>query len=293
MLSADGVKMINIVVVGDVIGAGASTVAVGIAQLAADNELSVNLRRFGSDDRSLIDAQNFSELLLDGIDTGTGAPSSALELADNTGNICVIEVSSKDEAELLNSFPDSKIIYVQGSESNGRADASLTIRNRNFVDENFSLGEDRLLAAPTVGDLINATDSAVLTRSVTGEREICEHVVIGAISHDPADDYFGRFGRKAVVVRAEKVDLGLAALLSGAQCLILTGGHEPSPYLLDRAAASRDTTVILSPSPTATTAKNLEGTFGMSPFSHSDKARRIKELIAQKVDATKQKELFF
>lgn len=284
--------MTNIVVVGDVIGAGASTVAVGIAQLAVDNQLSVSLRRFGSDDRASVDAQNFSELLLDGIDTGTGVPSSTVELADSPGDVCVIEVSSKDESELLDNLPDSKIIYVQGSESNGRADASLTIRNRNFVDENFSLGEDRLLAAPTVGDLISATDSAVLTRSVIGEREICEHVVIGAISHDPADDYFGRFDRKAVVVRAEKVDLGLAALLSGAQCLILTGGHEPSPYLLDRASASRDTTVILSPNSTATTAKNLEGTFGKSPFSHSDKARRIKELIAQKVDLGKQKELF-
>lgn len=284
--------MTNIVVVGDVIGAGASTVAVGIAQLAVDNQLSVSLRRFGSDDRASVDAQNFSELPLDGIDTGTGAPSSTVELADSPGDVCVIEVSSKDEGELLDNLPESKIIYVQGSESNGRADASLTIRNRNFVDENFSLGEDRLLAAPTVGDLISATDSAVLTRSVIGEREICEHVVIGAISHDPADDYFGRFDRKAVVVRAEKVDLGLAALLSRAQCLILTGGHEPSPYLLDRASASRDTTVILSPNSTATTAKNLEGTFGKSPFSHSDKARRIKELIAQKVDLDKQKELF-
>ena len=284
--------MTNIVVVGDVIGAGASTVAVGIAQLAVDNQLSVSLRRFGSDDRASVDAQNFSELPLDGIDTGTGAPSSTVELADSPGDVCVIEVSSKDEGELLDNLPESKIIYVQGSESNGRADASLTIRNRNFVDENFSLGEDRLLAAPTVGDLISATDSAVLTRSVIGEREICEHVVIGAISHDPADDYFGRFDRKAVVVRAEKVDLGLAALLSRAQCLILTGGHEPSPYLLDRASASRDTTVILSPHSTATTAKNLEGTFGKSPFSHSDKARRIKELIAQKVDLDKQKELF-
>ncbi len=284
--------MINIVVVGDVTGAGASTVAVGIAQLAVSNGLSVKLRRFGTDDRALIDAQNFSELLVDGIDTGAGSPSSDRELGDNSKNICVIEVSLKDESELLNNFPHSKIIYVQGPESNVRADAFLTIRNRNFSDQDFSLGEDRLLAAPTVGDLISATNSAVLSRSLMGEREICEHVVIGAISHDPADDYFGRFNRKAVIVRAEKVDLGLAALLSGAECLILTGGHEPSPYLLDRASASRDTTVILSPNPTALTAKTLEGTFGTSPFSHSDKALRIKELIIQKVDVAKQKELF-
>ena len=285
--------MIKLVVVGDVTGAGASTVAVGIAQLAVENRLSVDLRRFGADDRASIDARNFSELLLDGIDTGAGSPSSVLEIQGSTADICVIEVSLKDENELLSNLPDSKIIYVQGSESNGRADALLTIRNHNFLEEKFSLCEDRLLAAPTVGDLINATGSAVLTRSVAGEREICEHLVIGAISHDPADDYFGRFGRKAVIVRAEKVDIGLAALLSGAECLILTGGYEPSPYLLDRAAASRDTTVILSPNPTVVTAKNLEGTFGMSPFSHSDKALRIKKLITQAVDVVKQNELFF
>jgi hypothetical protein len=51
--------------------------------------------------------------------------------------------------------------------------------------------------------------------------------------------------------------------------------------------------VILSPNPTVVTAKNLEGTFGMSPFSHSDKALRIKKLMTQAVDIAKQNELFF
>ena len=116
-------------------------------------------------------------------------------------------------------------------------------------------------------------------------------MLIGAISHDSADDYFGRYSSKAVISRAEKVDLGLAALLANAECLLLTGGHEPSPYLLDRASASA-TTVALSPNSTTVTAKDIEGIFGISSFNHLEKADRIFELLSADIPDSDWDELF-
>ena len=43
------------------------------------------------------------------------------------------------------------------------------------------------------------------------------------------------------------LDLALAAMLTRSECLILTGGHDPSPYILDRAASERETTLLLAP----------------------------------------------
>ena len=116
-------------------------------------------------------------------------------------------------------------------------------------------------------------------------------MLIGAISHDSADDYFARYNSKAIISRAEKVDLGLAALLSNAECLLLTGGHEPSPYLLDRASAST-TTVALSPNSTTVTAKDIEGIYGISSFNHLEKADRILELLSGNIPDSDWDELF-
>lgn len=149
----------------------------------------------------------------------------------------------------------------------------------------WSLAEDRLLAAPTVATLIEATGARVLTRSLEGERAVCEHIVLGAIAADADRPHFARFPRKAVVTRAERVDVGLAAVAADTACLVLTGGHDPSPYLLDRVGAGRETTLLVVPGGTVETARALGDCFGRSPFSHEAKAERAAALLAATVDA--------
>ena len=147
-----------------------------------------------------------------------------------------------------------------------------------------SLPEDRLLAAPTVGTLIAASGAQVLARSTEGDAAICEHIVVGPIASDAGDEYFGRFERSAVVTRAEKVDVALAALRVDPECLILSGGGEPSPYLLDRVASSRRTTLLLAPEGTVETVRDIEGSFGRSAFAGEAKAERAGELMAAAID---------
>jgi BioD-like phosphotransacetylase family protein len=88
-----------------------------------------------------------------------------------------------------------------------------------------------------------------------------------------------------VVTRAEKVDIVLSALRAGGtECLILTGGSDPSPYILDRVAAARSTTLLLAPEGTVETVRDIEGSFGLSAFAGGAKIERAGMLMAAALD---------
>ena len=281
--------MTVIVVAGEKTGSGASTVAVGISLVAAQRGLDVSIRRLGSDDSATQDAFGFAQVLSSQIDSGEGLPLEMSALPALGNQVNVVEVDASQISASAESVPTSKIVWVNEGVTNEAAFWNLTNRSKSSGDR--SIIEDRVLAAPTVAELIEAANASLLSSPRTGNSALCEHVLIGAISHDSADDYFGRYNSKAVISRAEKVDLGLAALLSNAECLLLTGGHEPSPYLLDRASASA-TTVALSPNSTTVTAKDIEGIFGISSFNHLEKADRILELLLENIPDSDWDELF-
>ena len=281
--------MTVIVVAGEKTGSGASTVAVGLSLVAAQRGLDVSIRRLGSDDSATQDAFGFAQVLSSQIDSGDGLPLEMSALPSLRNQVNVVEVDASQISAAAESVPNSKIIWVTEGVTNDAAFWNLANRSKSSGDR--SIIEDRVLAAPTVAELIEATNASLLSSPKSGNSALCEHVLIGAISHDSADDYFGRYNSKAVISRAEKVDLGLAALLSNAECLLLTGGHEPSPYLLDRASASA-TTVALSPNSTTVTAKDIEGIFGISSFNHLEKADRILELLLGNIPDSDWDELF-
>jgi BioD-like phosphotransacetylase family protein len=104
--------------------------------------------------------------------------------------------------------------------------------------------------------------------------------MIGTIASDAASPYFANREQTCVVTRFDKTDLQLAALNTDLQCLVLTGGGEPSPYLLDRVAGHRpDVAVLLAPGTTVETVRSLEPLFGASAFSGQGKLARAVELL--------------
>lgn len=270
--------MTLILVAGTAPGAGATTVSVGLAHRLAYAGHNVTIERLAGDDRDAQDAAVFAGLEFA---SSTGAPVDSAP-ADSAGSVTVLEAPGGVDAAALAQRVGARLVLV-GPGSTVPAGATLV---QNHADSTGlrALGEDRLLAAPTVRQLIAASGAQVLTRSRAGEAAVCEHLVIGAISHDSADTYFNRFPRRAVISRAEKVDLALAAMLTGSECLILTGGHEPSPYILDRAASTRETTLLLAPGGTVETMRDLEGTFGTAPFSGEAKVERIGGLMRVAID---------
>lgn len=269
--------MTLILVAGSAPSAGATTVAVGLAHRLTYAGHNVRVERLAGDARAVEDAAAFAALEFA---ESTGAPIEAP--ADTAGVVTIVEAPAGGDGAALATRLGAKLVVV-GSSVDAPAGATVIV-NHAAATGLRAIGEDRLLAAPTVRQLIEASGAQILTRSRTGEAAVCEHLVIGAISHDSADTYFNRFPRRAVIARAEKVDLALAAIGTGSECLILTGGHEPSPYILDRAASERRTTLLLAPGGTVETMRDLEGTFGSASFSGEAKVERIGSLMRVALD---------
>lgn len=272
--------MSRILVAGTEPNAGATTVAVGLAHRLAYAGRAVRLERLAGDARAEADAQTFSLLEFA---HATGRPLDEAGMPADTTAVTVIEAPAGADAAAIAQRLGARLVLVSTQTSTAPAGATV-ILNRQRTAGPLALAEDRLLAAPTVGRLIEASGAQVLSRSEEGDAAICEHLVVAAISHDAADAYYHRFPRRAVVCRAERVDLAMAAMLTGSDVLVLTGGVEPSPYLLDRAAASRSTTLLLAPERTVETVRDIEGLFGSSPFSHEAKVERAGALLAAAVD---------
>jgi BioD-like phosphotransacetylase family protein len=141
-----------------------------------------------------------------------------------------------------------------------------------------ALPEDRILAAPSVGDIA----SAIQARWLAGERDgqSVESVMIGTVASDAAEPYFANRGNTCVVTRFDKTDIQLAALQTDVRCLVLTSGGTPSPYLIDRVQSSRgDVAVFAASGSTADTVRAIEPLFGVSRFAGDAKLARAVSLL--------------
>ncbi len=147
-----------------------------------------------------------------------------------------------------------------------------------------ALPEDRLLAGPNVREMAETLGASRLVEEGE-EEEALEYIMLGPISADPGQPYFLQHGHKAVINRFDKMDLHLAALATEPDCLILTGGQAPSPYLLDRLAGSGlDITVLLSPEGTVRTVELLDDLYGRTRFTGQRKLDRAVELFRERLD---------
>ena len=272
--------MALIVVAASEPGAGATTIAVGLAHRLAYAGHGVSIERLGGDDRAGDDAAVFAALEFA---TSSGQPLELRAIASRPDAVTVVETPAGADAAAAARDAGAALLLVSADGVEGAVGATVLTNHASRAGP-LRVPEDRLLAAPTVGRLIEACHARVLARSVEGDAELCEQIVIGPISEDSNEPHFRRFARKAVVTRSEKVDVALSALRTETRCLILTGGADPSPYLLDRVAADRNTTLLLAPGGTVETVHAIEHTFGSSPFSGDEKVERIGELTAAAVD---------
>ncbi len=132
------------------------------------------------------------------------------------------------------------------------------------------LPEDRILAAPSVGEIEAALETRVLYDG-ENERQVVEDVLIGPVYADPARPHFRRFASKAVLAPFNKTDLHLAAIETEAACLVITGGHDPSPYVIDRAQHGT-TTLLLSKHDTPGTVAAMADVWSRTRFRGERKA---------------------
>ena len=90
--------------------------------------------------------------------------------------------------------------------------------------------EDRRMLAPCVNDIAEHLNAEILSYPENCD-ELVEHFMVGGWFLDQGAYVFDRREQKAVVVRADRPDLHMAALQSSAVCLILTGGQNPIQYI--------------------------------------------------------------
>ena len=140
--------------------------------------------------------------------------------------------------------------------------------------------EDRVMLSPTVGQVAKHLNAEWVLGEEQQGNALTSRVLLGGNLMDPGVTYFGRYPDQAVVVRGDRPDIQLAALGSQLTCLILTGGHQPIPYVCHE-AMQKEVPVLVVPSDTHATAEALGGLISWGTVHHWDKARHFARLLEQ------------
>ncbi|MDA8066237.1 MAG: phosphotransacetylase family protein [Thermaerobacter sp.] len=144
------------------------------------------------------------------------------------------------------------------------------------------LPEDRLLNSLTVAELAEILGGEVLCASDRTDAWV-EHYLVGAMHVESALRFFRRTPAKAVITGGDRSDIQLAALETGARCLILTGNLPPAPAVLGR-AADQGVPMLLVAADTLQTVERLEEEWGRMHLRHPKRARRVRELVEAGLD---------
>jgi BioD-like phosphotransacetylase family protein len=116
---------------------------------------------------------------------------------------------------------------------------------------------ERELAGVTVADLAADLGADLLTDD-TGEDDLVERFLVGAMSGESALSHFRRTKDAAVITGGDRADVQTAALdAPGVRCLVLTGGHRPPGAVLGKATEA-GVPVLSVQSDTLTTLERAE-----------------------------------
>jgi BioD-like phosphotransacetylase family protein len=269
---------------------GRSLIAAATASRLARAGRAVALARLTGDESAASDAATFATL--DNI-LAPAAPVAAADLAPLTPahGTLVVEAPPGPVDELVARL-DARVLVVgaPGSPPLTVAEAALagTVVTRVPAPDvplvaarsgvTLVLPEDRVLAAPSVEDIAAALDARWLVRPDVPAS--VARVMLGTIASDAATPYFAARERTCVVTRFDKTDVQLAALQTDVAALVLTGGRDPSPYLLDRVENGRqEVAVLLAGGSTPEAMRSIEPLYGRSRFDGAGKLERAVALL--------------
>lgn len=308
--------MKNLVVTSTASPAGKTAVSAGVGWLLAEAGRPVRLLRLraeeSQDTRAEDDAHTLAAV------PGCSSPGRALTLTEAVaqaeeasveGSLAIVETADADP-DAVRRLSAKAVLCVAGAPGTQSAELRrladtlsdillgvvATAVPRSRLSEAASalaeaglpclavLPEDRLLAAPSVSEMASALGASYLVRDGQ-EEEAVEYLMIGPIGADPGRPYFSQHERKAVIARSEKSDLLLAALNTDVDCLILTGGQPPSPYVLDWLRNSgQEVSVLLTAQDTVGTVRLLDDLYGRTRFAGRRKLARMAQLLREQME---------
>jgi hypothetical protein len=276
--------------------AGKTTALVALAQGFAAAGHRVTIVRSGDSPSAAQDAETFTAFSFAGT---PGHPVSADEVRADAGlvlvetdagaqlpaapAILVVRGEPGDEdVTLARSLGGRLIGTIATAVPPSRVEAVARELTNRDLRPIAILPEDRVLAAPSVGEIRDALGAEVLYEG-ENELETVSDVIIAPVYADPARPHFRRFAAKAVIAPFNKTDLHLAAIETQARCLIISGGRDPSPYVIDRAQGEA-TTVLLAPEETPETVAALGEAWLKSRFRGELKAQAAFAHLEGRVD---------
>ena len=142
--------------------------------------------------------------------------------------------------------------------------------------------EDRRLLGVTVEQLAEHLDGRFVVNETNGAG-LVEHLMVGGMSMDPGELYFGLRAHKAVVVRGDRPDIQMPALATETSCLVLTGGVEPIEYVKYE-AEQEEVPIMVVATDTLATMDALGALFDRARFDHPLKLSRYGELLERHAD---------
>ena len=112
---------------------------------------------------------------------------------------------------------------------------------------------------------------------------LIEHFLIGGLVLEWGVNYFSRFPNQAVIVRANRPDIAMAALSCTPACVVLTGGAEPAQYVYQR-AQDEEVPLLAVDTDTIATAEALESLQNHVHVHHPAKAERFADVLTERLD---------
>lgn len=139
-----------------------------------------------------------------------------------------------------------------------------------IIEKSIELFSPRVseIVAQIGGELINEQASS-------GLNNLVETFLIGAMNAQAALKYLRQVKRAAFITGGDRTDLAMTALAQDVSALILTGFIQPDMGVIT-AANGKGIPIILSPSDTYTTVRNLER---LKPGIQEDEIEKVLELI--------------
>ncbi|MFW9877165.1 MAG: DRTGG domain-containing protein [Candidatus Thorarchaeota archaeon] len=137
------------------------------------------------------------------------------------------------------------------------------------------------LFSPRVNEIKEQIGGELINEQATsGLNNLVETYLIGAMNSQAALKYLRQVKRAAFITGGDRTDLAMAALDQDVSTLILTGFIQPDMSVIT-AANKKGIPIILSPSDTYTTIRNLER---LKPGIQEDEIEKVLNLIEKEIN---------
>ena len=144
--------------------------------------------------------------------------------------------------------------------------------------------EDRRLLGVSVSQLAAHLEGEFVQDE--GDAEcLVEYLMVGGMSLDPGEYYYGIHDNRAAIVRGDRPDLQMSALSAPGRtaCLVATNGIAPIEYVRYE-AEQEETPIIMVATDTLDTMDRLDTLIDGSRFDHPRKLERFAALLTEHLD---------